>query len=89
MERDGDQGMPEPDEVQARVLMTYLSERWRQYNDNIAIRNPAPTVVEIFAGMKMLEERQNARDELEHGEANYVRQHLSRCAMLKKHIHTL
>ena len=23
------QGMPEPDEVQARVLMTYPSERWR------------------------------------------------------------
>ena len=26
---------------------------------------------EIFAGMKMLEERLNARDEAEHGEANY------------------
>ena len=24
------QGMPEPDEVQARVLMTYPSDRWRQ-----------------------------------------------------------
>ena len=40
--------------------------------DNIAIRSPAPTVAEIFAGMKMLEERQNARDEAEHGEANYA-----------------
>ena len=34
------QGMREPDEVQARVLMTYPSDRWRQYVDNIAIRNP-------------------------------------------------
>ena len=66
------QGMPEPDEVRARVLMTYPSERWRQYVDNIAIRIPAPTVAEIFAGMKMLEERQNARDESKHGEANYA-----------------
>ena len=66
------QGMPGPDEAQARVLMTYPSDRWRQYVDNIAIRNPAPTVAEIFAGMKMLEERQNATDEFEHGEANYA-----------------
>ena len=51
------QVMPELDEVQARVLMTYPSERWRQYVDNIAIRSHAPTVAEIFAGMKMLEER--------------------------------
>ena len=64
--------MPEPDEVQARVLMTYPSDRWRQYVDNIAIRGPAPTIAEIFAGMKMLKERQNARDEAEHGEANYA-----------------
>ena len=64
------QGMPEPAEVQARVLMTYPSERWRQYVDNIAIRSPAPIVAEIFASV--LEERQNARDELEHGEANYA-----------------
>ena len=66
------QGMPEPDEVQARVLMTYPSDRWRQYVDNIAICSLAPTVVEIFARMKMLEERQNSRDESEHGEANYA-----------------
>ena len=66
------QGMQEPDEVQARVLMTYPSERWRQYVDNIAIRSSAPTVAKFFAGMKMLEERQNARDEFEHGEANYA-----------------
>ena len=66
------QGMPQPDEVQARMLMTYLSDRWRQYVDNIAIHSPAPTVAEIFARMKMLEERQNARDEVEHGEVNYV-----------------
>ena len=66
------QGMPKPDEVQARVLMTSLSDRWRQYVDNIAIRGPAPTVVEIFASIWMLEERQNARDEAEHGEANYA-----------------
>ena len=65
-------GMPEPDEVQARVLMTYPSNRWRQYVDNIAICSPTPIVVEIFAGMKMLEERQNVTDEAEHGEANYV-----------------
>ena len=52
--------------------MTYPSDRWRQYVDNIAIRSPAPTVAEIFARMKMLEERQNARDEFEHGEANYA-----------------
>ena len=64
--------MPKPDEVQARVLMTYPSERWRQYVDNIAIRIPTPIVAEIFAGMKKLEERQNARDESEHGEANYA-----------------
>ena len=42
------QGMPEPDEVRARVLMTYPSERWRQYVDNIAIRSPAQKVAEIF-----------------------------------------
>ena len=64
--------MPQLDEVQARVLMTYPSDRWREYVDNIAIRSPAPTVAEIFAGMKMHEERQNARDEAEHGEANYA-----------------
>ena len=51
--------------------MTYPPDRWRQYVDNIAIRSPAPSVAEILAGMKMLEERQNARDEAEHGEANY------------------
>ena len=67
------QGMPEPDEVKARVLMTYPSDRWGQYVDNIAIRSPAPTIAEIFAGMKMLEERQNAWDEAEHGEASRVR----------------
>ena len=64
--------MSEPHEIQVRVLMTYPSERWRQYVDNIAIRSRAPTVAEIFAGMKMLAERQNARDEFEHGEANYA-----------------
>ena len=37
------EGMPEPDEVQAKVLMTYPSDRWRQYVDNIAIRSLAPT----------------------------------------------
>ena len=52
--------------------MTYPSERWRSYVDTIALRQPAPTVAEIFAGMKILEERQNARDEAEHGEANYA-----------------
>ena len=51
------QGMLEPDEVQTRVLMTYPSDRWREYVDNIAIRSLAPTVAKIFAGMKMLEER--------------------------------
>ena len=66
------QGMPEPNEVQARVLMTYMSDRSRQYVDNIAIRSPAPSVAKIFAGMKMLEERQNAGDEAEYGEANYA-----------------
>ena len=65
------QGMREPDEVQTRVLMTYPSDRWRQYVDNIAIRGPAPTVAEIFVGMKMLEEGQNAKDEVEHGKARY------------------
>ena len=64
--------MPERDEVQARVLMTCPSERWGKYVDNIAIRSPAPTVAKIFAGMNMLEERENARDEYEHGEANYA-----------------
>ena len=44
----------------------------RGYVDTIALRQPAPTVAEIFAGMKMLEERQNARDKAEHGEANYA-----------------
>ena len=52
--------------------MTYPSDRWRRYVDNIAIRSRAPTVAEIFAGMKMLEERQNAKDEAEHGETNYA-----------------
>ena len=52
--------------------MTYPSDRWRRYVDNIAIRSRAPIVAEIFACMKMLEERQNARDEAEHGEANYA-----------------
>ena len=46
------QGMPESDEVQARVLMTYPSNRWRQDVDNIAIRSLAPTVAEIFAGWR-------------------------------------
>ena len=31
-----------------------------------------PTIQEIFAGMRVLEERQNARDEREHGEAHYA-----------------
>ena len=53
------QGMPKPDEVHARVLMTYPSDRRRHYVDNIAIRSPAPTVGEIFARMKMLGERHN------------------------------
>ena len=46
------QGMPKPDEVQARVLMTYPSNRWRQYVDNIAMRNPAPTVAKNFVRIK-------------------------------------
>ena len=44
----------------------------KQGVDTIALRQPAPTVAEIFASMKMLEERQNAKDEAEHGEANYA-----------------
>ena len=40
--------------------------------NNIAIRSPAPTVAKIFAGMKMVEERKNVRDEYEPGGANYA-----------------
>ena len=66
------QGVPEPDSILARILMTYLSNRWRQFVDTIALRQPLPSVADIFAGMKMLEERHNARDEHEYGEANFV-----------------
>ena len=66
------QGVPEPDSVLARILMTYLSNRWRQFVDTIALRQPPPSVANIFAGMKMLEERHNARDEHEYGEANFA-----------------
>ena len=66
------QGVPETPETQARVLISYPTERWRSFVDTISMRMPAPTVAEIFAGMKFMEERQNVRDEIEHGEANYV-----------------
>ena len=36
------------------------------------MRMPPPTVADIFTGMKIIEERQNVRDESEHGEANYA-----------------
>ena len=64
-------GVPKTDEALARILMTYPSE-WRWYVDTIALRPPAPTVAEIFANMKMMEERQNVRDEAEHDEVNYA-----------------
>ena len=67
------QGVPETPETQARVLMTYPTERWRSFVDTISMRMPPPTVADIFAGMKIIEERQNVRDEAEHGEANYAR----------------
>ena len=66
------QGVPEPDAVLARILMTYPSDRWRQFVDTIALRQPLPPEADIFAGMKMLEERQNARDAHEYGEANFA-----------------
>ena len=59
-------------ETQARVLMTYLIERWRSSVDTISMRMPPPTVADIFAGMKIIEEWQNVRDESEHGEENYA-----------------
>ena len=36
------------------------------------MRLRAPSVAEIFAGMKLVEERRNVRDKSEHGEANYA-----------------
>ena len=40
--------------------------------DTIALRQPLPSVVDIFTGMKMLEERHNARDAHEYEEANFT-----------------
>ena len=53
------QGVPEPDAILARILMTYPSDRWRQFVDTIALRQPLSSVAHIFASMKMLEERHN------------------------------
>ena len=64
------QGLPETPESQSRALMIYPTERWRQYMDNFGAT--IPTVQDIFAGMRVLEERQNVRDEREHGEAHYA-----------------
>ena len=66
------QGVPETRETQARVLMTYPTKRWRSFVDTISMRMPPPTIADIFGGMKIIEERQNVRDESEHGEANYA-----------------
>ena len=66
------QGVPETRETQAPVLMTYPTKRWRSFVDTISMRMPPPTVADIVVGMKIIEERQNVRDESEHGEANYA-----------------
>ena len=39
--------------------------------DTIALRQPLSSIADIFAGMKMLQERQNARDEHEYEETNF------------------
>ena len=41
------QGVPEPDSVLARILMTYPSDSWRQFVDTIALRQPLSSVSDI------------------------------------------
>ena len=66
------QGVPVNEAAKTLVLMTHPRDRYRQYMDNYANHTPAPTADVIFAGMKVLEERNEARQDVEHGEATYA-----------------
>ena len=66
------QALPLSEDNKTMILLTHPSAKWRGFIDSYATQDPLPTVSVIFRAMKAQEERWNARNDREVGEANYM-----------------
>ena len=66
------QGIILTENQKSSVLLTHPTARWMNFIDSVSLQVPLPTTTVIFEQMILIAEKWDARDEKEHGEANFA-----------------